>query len=401
MEANKRLVRHVKIEDSLYDLTIDLTTGCFTDIEASDKGNSVPIDITKDWDAAGLLYLPAMADRHIHLDKHFLGEAWKPLQPFVTLPRQLAFEQQMLESLPTRAAERAYRLIKLLLMNGTTAIRTHVDVDPKLGLSHLEDVLEVKEHFIGRMDIEIVAFPQQGLLRSQSIPIMKEALRAGADYVGGVDPAGLDGQADASLEAMFELSAEFNAGVDLHLHDPGHLGIYTISRFADLTLQAGKSGRTAVSHAYCLGQVSEAESRDLAQKLSANQVAIMTSVPIDRPMPRVDQLLQEGVRVHVGSDNILDAWSPFGNGDLLARGSRLAEKFGWIVDDALLQTYPLISSASLIPRVGDRASFSLVNALNAQHAIASVPPREAVFSGGKLVGGHWHVSSPLDQTVMA
>ncbi|WP_336786164.1 amidohydrolase family protein [Paenibacillus sp. MMO-177] len=401
MEANKTIVRNVKIEDRLYDLTLDLTTGCVAEIEASGKTMPSAADFARVWDADGLLYLPALSDMHIHLDKHFLGEPWKPLQPFVTLPGQLEFETRMLEALPTRAAERAHRLLQLLLMNGTTAIRTHVDVDPKLGLSHLEDILEVREHFRGRMAIEIVAFPQQGLLRSQSISIMKEALRAGADYVGGVDPAGLDGQVDASLEAMFELGTEFNAGVDLHLHDPGHLGTYTISRFADLTLEASQSGRTAVSHAYCLGQVSEAESRELAQKLSASQVAIMTSVPIDRPMPRVDQLLQEGVRVHVGSDNILDAWSPFGNGDLLARGSRLAEKFGWITDEQLLQTYPLISSDSLVPKVGDRASFSLVNALNAQHAIAAVPPREAVFSGGMLVGGRWHVSVRQDQIVLA
>ncbi|WP_336772485.1 amidohydrolase family protein [Paenibacillus sp. MMO-58] len=401
MEANKTIVRNVKIEDRLYDLTLDLTTGCVAEIEASGKTMPSAADFARVWDADGLLYLPALSDMHIHLDKHFLGEPWKPLQPFVTLPGQLAFETRMLEALPTRAAVRAHRLLQLLLMNGTTTIRTHVDVDPKLGLSHLEDILEVREHFRGRMNIEIVAFPQQGLLRSQSISIMKEALRAGADYVGGVDPAGLDGQVDASLEAMFELGTEFNAGVDLHLHDPGHLGTYTISRFADLTLKASQSGRTAVSHAYCLGQVSEAESRELAQKLSASKVAIMTSVPIDRPMPRVDQLLQEGVRVHVGSDNILDAWSPFGNGDLLARGSRLAEKFGWITDEQLLQTYLLISSDSLVPKVGDRASFSLVNALNARHAIAAVPPREAVFSGGILVGGRWHVCVRQDQIVLA
>ncbi|ACT02249.1 amidohydrolase family protein [Paenibacillus sp. JDR-2] len=401
MEANKTIVRNVKIEDRLHDLTLDLTTGCMSHIEPSGKTMQPAEDFAQVWDADGLLYLPALSDMHIHLDKHFLGEPWKPLQPFVTLPGQLEFETRMLEALPTRAAERAHRLLQLLLMNGTTAIRTHVDVDPKLGLSHLEDILEVREHFRGRMDIEIVAFPQQGLLRSQSISIMKEALRAGADYVGGVDPAGLDGQVDASLEAMFELSTEFKAGVDLHLHDPGHLGTYTVSRFADLTLEASQSGRTAVSHAYCLGQVSEAESRELAQKLSASNVAIMTSVPIDRPMPRVDQLLLEGVRVHVGSDNILDAWSPFGNGDLLARGSRLAEKFGWITDDQLLQTYPLISSGSLVPKVGDHASFSLVNALNARHAIAAVPLREAVFSGGMLVGGRWHVSDRQDQIVLA
>lgn len=318
-----------------------------------------------------------------------MGEPWKPLQPFVTLPGQLAFEKSMLASLPTTVAERARRLIDLLLSHGTTKIRTHVDVDPQIGISHVEQVLEVREEYRGVMEIEIVAFPQQGLLRSNSLPVMKDALRAGAEYVGGVDPAGLDRQVDRSLETTFELSAEFNAGVDLHLHDPGHLGLYTISRFADLTLEAGKGGRTAVSHAYCLGQVSEAESRELAQQLKANNVAIITSVPLDRPMPRVDQLVAEGVRVHVGSDNILDAWSPFGNGDLLARGAKLAEKFGWILDEGLMQTYPLISAGALTPKVGDSASFMLVSAVNVKHAIAAAPLREAVFSGGKLVGGKW------------
>lgn len=117
----------------------------------------------------------------------------------------------------------------------------HVDVDPQIGLSHLEEILEVREMYQGRIDMEIVAFPQQGLLRSDSVSVMRQALRAGADYVGGVDPAGLDRRVDASLETMFELATEFSAGIDLHLHDPSHLGIYTISRFAELTEEAGMS----------------------------------------------------------------------------------------------------------------------------------------------------------------
>ncbi|WP_224724401.1 amidohydrolase family protein [Paenibacillus vietnamensis] len=413
----KTLLKSVRIGDSLYDITLNNQNGMIERLTsiggtAPDPGkpigstqkagasangsisNSTVQDARYDViDAAGLLYLPSNADMHVHLDKHFLGEPWKPLQPFVTLPVQLAFEKQMLGALPTSIAERARRLIDLLLSHGTTKIRTHVDVDPEIGISHLEQVLQVREEYRGVMDIEIVAFPQQGLLRADSIGVMKEAMRAGAEFVGGVDPAGLDRQVDRSLETMFELSAEFDAGVDLHLHDPGHLGLYTISRFADLTSVAGKGGRTAVSHAYCLGQVSEPESRELAQQLKAAEVAIITSVPLDRPMPRVDQLIAEGVHVHVGSDNILDSWSPFGNGDLLARGSKLAEKFGWIVDEALLQSYPLISAAALAPKEGDRASFMLVNAQNAQHAIASAPPREAVFSGSRLVGGNWYTTA--------
>ncbi|OMF37298.1 amidohydrolase [Paenibacillus sp. FSL H8-0548] len=381
-------INRIRINESLYDLRLDVEKGIISHITPSNHA-SEGAAAAGVRDAEGLQYLPATTDMHIHLDKHFLGEPWKPLQPFVTLPGQLAFEKSMLASLPTTVAERARRLIDLLLSHGTTKIRTHVDVDPQIGISHVEQVLEVREEYRGVMEIEIVAFPQQGLLRSNSLPVMKDALRAGAEYVGGVDPAGLDRQVDRSLETTFELSAEFNAGVDLHLHDPGHLGLYTISRFADLTLEAGKGGRTAVSHAYCLGQVSEAESRELAQQLKANNVAIITSVPLDRPMPRVDQLVAEGVRVHVGSDNILDAWSPFGNGDLLARGAKLAEKFGWILDEGLMQTYPLISAGALTPKVGDSASFMLVSAVNVKHAIAAAPLREAVFSGGKLVGGKW------------
>lgn len=381
-------INRIRINESLFDLKLDVEKGTISHIAPSNETSSGAA-APNVRDAEGLQYLPATTDMHIHLDKHFLGEPWRPLQPFITLPGQLAFEKSMLATLPTTVAERARRLIDLLLSQGTTKIRTHVDVDPQIGTSHLEQVLQVREEYRGVMEIEVVAFPQQGLLRSNSLQVMKDALRAGAEYVGGVDPAGLDRQVDRSLEATFELSAEFNAGVDLHLHDPGHLGIYTISRFADLTLQAGKGGRTAVSHAYCLGQVSETETRELAQQLQANDVAIITSVPIDRPMPRVDQLIVEGVRVHVGSDNILDAWSPFGNGDLLARGAKLAEKFGWILDEGLLQTYPLISAGALTPKVGDAASFMLVAAVNAKHAIAAAPIREAVFSGGKLVGGRW------------
>ncbi|MFF2481134.1 amidohydrolase family protein [Paenibacillus sp. NPDC058071] len=381
-------LNRVRIGQSLYNLVLDQKAGVFADIKPADQAAGEKAS-DHDLDGQGLLYLPALHDHHIHLDKHFLGEPWKPLQPFVTLPGQLAFEKRMLSELPTTAGERARRMLDRLLDYGTTSIRTHIDVDPVIGLRHLEDVLAVREQYKGLMDIEIVAFPQQGLLRSDSRQVMKEALRAGADLVGGVDPAGLDRQLERSLEAMFELSVEFDAGVDLHLHDAAHLGLYTIDRFTDMTAEAGKQGRTAVSHAYGLGQVGEDELAELALRLREVGVAIITSVPIDRPMPPVDRLIAAEVKVGVGCDNILDAWSPFGSGDLLARGSRLAEKLGWTLSDQLLQIYPLISNGGFVPQVGDKADFMLVDAMNPEHAIAAAPLRQAVFAKGKLAGGQW------------
>ncbi len=394
MNNTDLILRNVRMNDELHHLIIDQRKGIITAIQSA-QGEAGGMSQGGEIDCGGLLYLPAMTDKHVHLDKHFLGEPWRPLQPFVTLPGQLAFEKEMLSYLPTAPVERARRLIELLLRQGTTSIRTHVDVDPELGLQHLEGLLEAKDEYKDVMDIEIVAFPQQGLLRSASVSVMREAMAAGADYVGGVDPAGLDGRVDASLETMFELASEFGAGVDLHLHDPGQLGLYTIDRFTELASDAGLGGRAAVSHAYCLGQVGEAEFGRTAERLQRSGVAIITSVPIDRPMPRVTGLLDAGVEVFVGCDNILDAWSPFGNGDLLARGSRLAEKEGWIIDGDLLRAFPLIGGAPLVPKAGDPASFQLVRAMNPMHAIAAAPGKEAVYSRGKLVGGRMYEAQHL------
>lgn len=380
---------NVKIGTDLYDIILNRELGVIERIIPSGEGKKSFSDTSDFKDTEGLLYIPALKDSHIHLDKNLLGEPWKPLIPFLSLEEQLKFEKSVLSKVSTTPAERARRLLDLLLDQGTTSIRTHVDIDPHIGLTYLEDILRVREEYRGRMKMEIVAFPQQGLLRSDSLSLMKDAMRSGADLVGGVDPAGLDRQPDRSLEATFELSAEFDAGVDMHLHDPGHLGVYVIEKFAELTKQAGKAGRTSVSHAYCMGQVSEAESLDLAYKLNEAGVGIITSVPIDHPMPRVDQLLNIGVQVHIGCDNILDAWSPFGNGDLLARGSRLAEKLKWRMDHELMRVIPLITSGHPEPKEGDPADFILVKAMNVMHAVASVPKREAVFANGKLVGGKW------------
>ncbi|MGM0875402.1 MAG: amidohydrolase family protein [Bacillota bacterium] len=379
----KKVVKNVRFEDKLLDLVIE--NGVIQEIVKS----SMDTDFSS-YDAKGLLYLPTLADMHCHVDKHFLGESWRPLQPFITLPKQLKFEKEMLSTMQCSVEERSLLMAELMLKQGTTKIRTHVDVDPEIGLEHLEAVVQLREQLKDVMEIEIVAFPQQGLIKSNSVGILKEALRNGADLVGGVDPAGLDKRVEASLEAMFELSAEFDAGIDLHLHDPGHLGKYTIDLVTDFTSQTQKQGRVAVSHAYCLGMLSDAELSDTMSALRETEVSIISSVPIDRPMPRAESLLAAGVTFQLGNDNIRDAWSPYGNGDMLQRASRLAEKSGWVTDEQLIKAYSFITNRSLFPRVGEKADFMLVDAENIQHAMASVPKREAVFSKGNLISGKEH-----------
>lgn len=383
--------KRVRIGTELYALEIE--QGRFSKVERSESRLMAG---EAGRDADGLLYLPTLSDMHCHLDKHFIGEGWRSRKSIDTLPNQLRREKELLASLSGSVESRARTLLDLMLSQGTTRIRTHVDVDPDIGLKHLEAVLKVREEYRGRVDIEIVAFPQQGLIRSASMPIMKEAMRSGADLVGAVDPAGLDRGIEACLDGVFGLASEFDAGVDIHLHDPGHLGLYTIDRMVDYTEQAGLQGRVAVSHAYCLGQVPDAEAAELGSRLKRHDVAVISSVPINCPMPNVPRLASLGVKVMLGTDNILDAWSPFGNGDMLERAGRLAERFNWVEDEQLSGACRFATDKPMVPKAGDPADFMLLSAINPEHAVASAPIREWVIVEGKAVGGRCHSGNERD-----
>lgn len=248
--------------------------------------------------------------------------------------------------------------------------------------------------FEGRLSYEIVAFPQHGLLRTKATNIIREALRMGVGLVGGVDPATVDGDIEASLQQMVELAVEGNAGVDLHLHDPDQLGTFTMRRLAQLTKEAGLQGKVAISHAFGLGDVSRAEAEEMADILRDAGITIVTSVPIRRKFPPVGLLHSKGVPVAIGCDNIFDVWSPFGNGDLLERAGRLANSSGWRDEYSLAQTLPFITGGKtplnqageqIWPKVGDSANLVLVDASCAAEAIARKGQRKATIFNGKMV----------------
>ena len=126
-------------------------------------------------------------------------------------------------ALPIEA--RASALIRTLIANGTTRARSHVDIDNDVGLANLEAVLRVREAFRDWIDIQLVAFPQSGVTTEKGAPdLMAAALSAGADLVGGLDPAGFDGDVKGQLDIVFGLAERFGKGIDIHLHDGGETG---------------------------------------------------------------------------------------------------------------------------------------------------------------------------------
>lgn len=345
-------------------------------------------------DVKGLLMLPSFVEKHCHLDKTLLGDRWRSVTPVNSIFERLEIEKKVLPSLETTTQERAEKLLNNYLTSGVTHVRTHVDIYPEVGLKNLEEVKKALQTFEGKLSYEIVAFPQHGLLRSNAKNLISEALHQGANYVGGVDPATVDGDIEASLQQMIDLAVKGNAGIDLHLHDADHLGIFTMKRLAQLTKAAGLQGKVAISHAFGLGDISLSQAKGMAEILADAGITIITSVPIDRKFPPVGLLREKGVSVAVGCDNIFDVWSPFGNGDILERAGRLAEISGWVDEQSLAQTLSFITDGKtplnhqgeqVWPNVGDDASIVLVDASCSAEVIARRPGRVMTMHKGEIV----------------
>ncbi len=139
--------------------------------------------------------LPGLSDGHVHLDKCLLGLPWRPHRATGTVRAKIEDEKAFRRENRIPLAEQgAEALLTRMLRGGTTSLRTHVDIDDVTGLDHLAQILALRERWSGRMQIQVVAFPQSGILSCPPVAgTLDEAMRMGADCVGGLDPIGSTG----------------------------------------------------------------------------------------------------------------------------------------------------------------------------------------------------------------
>lgn len=342
-------------------------------------------------DAGGRLITPAFVDAHVHLDKTLWGSPWIAHAAEPSVASRIALERSMRSRIMVPVAARAANLLDQLLANGTTALRTHVDIDTTIGLAHLHAVLDVRERYRDRCTIQIVAFPQNGIQRDPgTAELLDAAIRAGADLVGGLDPIGIDADMAGHLDPVFAIAARHSVGVDIHLHDPGRTGYDTIIAICDRTRALGLGGRVTVSHAYCLGDLAADLAANAAESLARSGVAILTAAPGVAPMPPVKQLHQMGVSVCAGSDNIRDLWSPFGDGAMLERAMLVAFRAGFRRDEDLEFAFEMVSTDAAAAlglgdyglRVGAWADLVALDAPSIAAAVVTRPRPAMVWRHG-------------------
>lgn len=345
-------------------------------------------------DGGGRLVLPAFVEPHVHLDKTLWGEAWQPGQRATRLRDYIENERRVLSANTTAPEERAGRLLGRMLAFGTTAVRSHIDVAPDIGLAHVEAMFRLREAWSDRVDLQFVAFPQQGLLcRPGTTDLIRAAMDMGVETVGGLDPAGIDGDPAGQLRFIFDLAVEKGAGVDIHLHDKGDLGAWQVEQIADFAAASGLADKVMISHAYCLGMIAPARLERIGRRLADTGVALMTSAPADVAVPPVEELTAMGVTVCCGSDGIRDSWSPFGNGDMLERAFLTAYRFDWNRDEDFVRALGCATLAAAkaigLPdyglATGNRADFVMIAATGAGDALCRRPADRMVVRRGKLV----------------
>ncbi|WP_270938257.1 amidohydrolase family protein [Falsiroseomonas oryzae] len=343
----------------------------------------------------GLLALPAFVEGHTHLDKTLWEMGWWRNEVGPRLIDRIETERAQRRVLGLDPARQGERLARAFLLRGTTRIRSHADVDTEVGTAHSDALVALRERLRGTMDIQVVAFPQSGLLvRPGTLELLDAALRNGADIVGGLDPSGIDRDPKGHLDAVFGLCARHGKPLDIHLHEPGELGAFALELIVERTQALSMQGKVVVSHAFCLGEVARAPA--LLDALAETGIALATTAPPSRPVPSVRAAQAAGVAIFAGNDGVRDMWTPYGMPDMLQRAMIVGMKNDLRRDDEIAIAFGMVSDAAaaacgfetcrLAP--GERADLVLLEAETLAEAVVAQPPRALVISHGRVVARH-------------
>jgi len=383
---------------------IRIRDGVITDVsphQESDEADSAG-DV-QTIDGRGRLALPGFCDVHVHLDSTRIG---LPFRPHTGAPGVWAMMlndranwRNAEVDITTRVADTLGRMIA----HGATRVRSFAQVDVDCRLERFEAVLAARETHRDRCEVQVIAFPQAGLLREDgSARILEDALKAGADVVGGIDPCTLDRDPVRHLDIVFGLAEKYQLPVDIHLHEPADLGRFSADLIIERTKALGMQGQVLISHGYGLWDGSESDIHNLIKSFADSDIATATIAPGGGQGIPLTALTEAGVRVGLGEDGQRDYWSPYGNADMLDRTWQLAFTSGFRADQQVEHALAVatVGGASIMnpsgPRltsvldrpgldVGDPAHLTLVGAETPTSAVMDRPSDRTVLFHGRVV----------------
>jgi cytosine/creatinine deaminase len=354
-------------------------------------------------DCRGCVLTPGLVDAHIHLDKALLSDRSPSIDGTVTEALQVTAEAKRGFTVDDIGA-RARRVLDAAIRAGTTAMRSHVEVDPIVGLKGLHALLALKREYAPAIDLQLCAFAQEGILRSPGTDaLLARALEGGADLIGGCPYNDTD--AHAQIDIVFRLARDFDVDVDFHIDffdEPDHLDVLYV---AEQTVRFGWQGRVAAGHVSELAALEPERLDAVATVLKDAGIGVIMLPATDlylmgrkdarnprRGLAPAKRLLAAGVTVAAATNNILNAFTPMGTGDLALMGYLVtaAGHMGTESDVAsvlaMLTEHParMLRLPDYGLHVGARADLVLWETERPAEVVTTMAPRRLVVKAGRL-----------------
>ena len=344
-------------------------------------------------DGQGAILWPGLVEAHTHLDKNLLGKPWHVNNRAAVLQGRIDFERENRAALGIDPYVQSMRHALELVRTGTTHIRSHVDVDTTHGLSIVEGVMRTREELADTLDIQIVAFPQSGVVvRPGTAELLDQALAMGCEVLGGLDPCGIDHDPKAHLDAIFGLAVKHGKPIDFHLHEGGELGAFSMGLIFERVRANGMQGKVDISHAFALGAPDQARVAGLVEQIAELDIGILTTGAPSATVPSMKQLRAAGIRMGAGCDGVRDTWGPWNLPDMMDRARIIGQKNGVRSDIDLRAVLEVVSEGGAqILRAegygvepGCKADFLLFDAETIGHAVVQPAVIPLVVKGGKV-----------------
>ncbi len=385
-----------------------LADGTATDIGVvGGKISALAADLGTDarelYDCGGRLVSPGFVETHIHLDKTCTIDrcACETARfPHGAMERTRAIKSSFtVEDVTSRAR----RTLEKCIMHGATVMRTHAEVDPGVGLRGLDGVKALIEEYKWAIDIEICVMPQEGLTNNPGTDeLMVAALENGATVVGAAPS--YDSDPAAQIHRVFELARRYGYDIDMHADSGSSAAHLDVLLVCDLAEKYGYEGRVAIGHGTKLS-VMPAEDLAVVAKRMANAGVALTVLPatdmylggrekdhrVERTVADGNRLLRMGVNCNLSSNNILNAFTPMGDGQLIRMANMYANVVQHAMPDDLAETWTMLTtnSAKLLRRkgygiaVGNDADLVVVDAPDPVAAIREIAPTLTAFKRGR------------------
>jgi len=396
------IVKHARLPDGRQDIDIACEGGRIVAVERAITGGAARI-----LDARGRLLAPPFVDPHFHLDAT-LSMGTPRLNRSGTLLEGIALWGELKPLLtPDAVIERALRYCDLAVSQGLLAIRSHVDVcdDRLVGV---EALIEVRRRVSSYLDLQLVAFPQDGYFRSPGAAAnLTRALDMGVEVVGGIPHFERSmAEGAASVEALCRIAAERGLQVDMHCDETDDPQSRHIETLAAETHRLGLGGRVTASHLTSMHSMDNYYVSKLLPLMTESGVAAIANpliniviqgrhdtYPKRRGMTRVPELRSHGIPVAFGGDCVMDPWYPLGQADMLevaAMGLHVAQLTGlddmrWCFEAVTTEAARIIGLEGYGLTVGCHADMVLLQARDPIEAIRLKPPRLAVIRRGKVI----------------